>query len=171
MVLVRVFYDGTDQPVRITEPAPAKPRQSLLELLATWDDIEDRFPEVDDPPPEPVDPFEGWSEVDVDLNGERAPLSKAEWIALLRDVSHLPRRKTPLPDEAFERESFYDERHRPASTICRWLTGLPRGWCNLSTLVHPLALEPFQSECKSSTGSCGLTFARLIRETKVSTCR
>jgi hypothetical protein len=97
MVLVRVFYDGTDQPVRITEPAPAKPRQSLLELLATWDDIEDRFPEVDDPPPEPVDPFEGWSEVDVDLNGERAPLSKAEWIALLRDVSHLPRRKHRFP--------------------------------------------------------------------------
>jgi hypothetical protein len=44
------------------------------------------------------------------LGGERAPLSRAERIVLLRDVSHLPRRKTPLPDEAFERESFYDAR-------------------------------------------------------------
>jgi hypothetical protein len=40
---------------------------------------------------------------------------------------YLPRRKTPLPDEAFERESFYDERHRPASTICRWVDGFVTG--------------------------------------------
>jgi transcriptional regulator with XRE-family HTH domain len=44
------------------------------------------------------------------LGGERAPLSKEEWIARLRDVSHLPRRETPLPDEAISREKLYDTR-------------------------------------------------------------
>jgi antitoxin VapB len=36
----------------IIEPAP---RKSLLALLATWEPIDEDFPEIDDPPPEPVD--------------------------------------------------------------------------------------------------------------------
>ena len=36
----------------IIEPAPAR---SLLDLLASWDDLDDEFPEIDDPPPEPFD--------------------------------------------------------------------------------------------------------------------
>jgi antitoxin VapB len=39
-------------PRLIIEPAPKK---SLLELLATLEPIDEEFPEIDDPPPEPVD--------------------------------------------------------------------------------------------------------------------
>lgn len=116
---IRVFYDGSDQPVKITEPSPAKLRQPLLELLAGRDDIDEDFPEIDDPPPEPIDPFERWSEADADQGGERVLLLPAERIALLRDVSHLPRRKTPLPDEAFARESFYSKENPAHAVVFR----------------------------------------------------
>jgi antitoxin VapB len=49
---------GTDAVIRkegkrlIIEPAP---RKSLLELLATWEPIDDDFGPIDDPLPEPVD--------------------------------------------------------------------------------------------------------------------
>lgn len=34
---------------------PAKAKNNLLEWLATLEPIEDEFPEIDDPPPDPVD--------------------------------------------------------------------------------------------------------------------
>jgi antitoxin VapB len=49
---------GTDAVIRregeriVLEPAPKK---SLLELLASWEPIDEEFPEIPDPPPEPVD--------------------------------------------------------------------------------------------------------------------
>jgi antitoxin VapB len=70
---VKLFRNGTNQAVRIPrefelpgsdavmrkegerliiEPAP---RKSLLALLATWEPIKEEFPEIDDPPPEPVE--------------------------------------------------------------------------------------------------------------------
>ena len=70
---VKLFRNGRNQAVRIPrefelpgddavmwkdgdrliiEPAPAR---SLLDLLASWDDLDDEFPEIDDPPPEPFD--------------------------------------------------------------------------------------------------------------------
>ena len=69
--LVKLFRNGRNQAVRIPrdfelpgtevvmrkegprlviEPAPKK---SLLELLATLEPIEEEFPEIEDPPPEP----------------------------------------------------------------------------------------------------------------------
>jgi antitoxin VapB len=68
---VRLFKNGRSQAVRIPrefelpgedaimrkegerliiEPVP---RKSLLELLATFEQIDEDFPEIDDPPPEP----------------------------------------------------------------------------------------------------------------------
>jgi antitoxin VapB len=70
---VKLFRNGTNQAVRIPrefelpgsdavmrkegekliiEPVPGK---SLLALLATWKPIAAEFPEIDDPPPEPVE--------------------------------------------------------------------------------------------------------------------
>jgi len=49
---------GTDAIIRkegerlILEPAPPR---SLLELLDTLDELDEEFPEIDDPPPEPVE--------------------------------------------------------------------------------------------------------------------
>ena len=49
---------GTDAVIRkdgerlILEPAPPR---SLLALLDTLDELEEEFPEINDPPPEPVD--------------------------------------------------------------------------------------------------------------------
>jgi antitoxin VapB len=72
---VRLFRNGRNQAVRIPrefelpgeraimrkegdkliiEPAPT-PNDNLLEWLATLEPIEDEFPEIDDPPPDPVD--------------------------------------------------------------------------------------------------------------------
>jgi antitoxin VapB len=40
----------------IIEPkAKTKTKKSLLALLATWKPIEERFPEIEDLPPDPVD--------------------------------------------------------------------------------------------------------------------
>lgn len=36
------------------EPAERKP---LLDMLATLEDLDENFPEIEDAPPEPVDPF------------------------------------------------------------------------------------------------------------------
>jgi antitoxin VapB len=36
----------------IVEPVPEK---SLIELLDSWEDLEEEFPEIDDPPPDPVE--------------------------------------------------------------------------------------------------------------------
>jgi antitoxin VapB len=36
----------------VIEPAP---RKSLLDLLASWEPLDEEFPEIDDPPPEPFD--------------------------------------------------------------------------------------------------------------------
>ncbi len=36
----------------IVEPVPKK---SLIELLDSWEDLDEEFPEIDDPPPEPVE--------------------------------------------------------------------------------------------------------------------
>jgi antitoxin VapB len=70
---VKLFKNGRNQAVRIPrefelpgseaimrkegerlviEPAP---RQSLLALLATWEPLDEEFPPIDDPPPDPVD--------------------------------------------------------------------------------------------------------------------
>ena len=35
-----------------------KPAGGLAALAAKWEAIDDEFPEIDDPPPEQVDPFE-----------------------------------------------------------------------------------------------------------------
>jgi antitoxin VapB len=72
---VKLFRNGRNQAVRIPREfelpgadavmrkegerliiEPAAPK-SLLALLATWDDLaeDERFPEITDPPPEPVD--------------------------------------------------------------------------------------------------------------------
>ena len=51
---------GTDAVLRkdgdrlILEPAP---KTSLLDVLATLEDLDANFPEIEDRPPEPVDPF------------------------------------------------------------------------------------------------------------------
>jgi antitoxin VapB len=71
--VVKLFKNGRNQAVRIPrefelpgndaimrkegprliiEPAP---KRSLLEILKSLDPIEEDFPEIDDPPPEPVD--------------------------------------------------------------------------------------------------------------------
>ena len=70
---VKLFRNGRNQAVRIPrefelpgedavmrkegnkliiEPTP---KQSLLALLATWKPLDEEFPEIEDPPPEPVD--------------------------------------------------------------------------------------------------------------------
>jgi antitoxin VapB len=70
--LVKLFRNGRNQAVRIPrefelpgkeaiirkegsrlviEPAPKK---SLLELIRSWEPIDDEFPEIEDPPPEDV---------------------------------------------------------------------------------------------------------------------
>ena len=38
----------------IIEPASA-PKQSLLDLLETWEPLDEEFPEIEDGPPEPVE--------------------------------------------------------------------------------------------------------------------
>jgi len=43
--------DETESP-----PEPAE-RKSLLDVLATLDDLDEDFPEIEDRSPEPVDPF------------------------------------------------------------------------------------------------------------------
>jgi hypothetical protein len=43
--------DKTESP-----PEPAE-RKSLLGVLATLEDLDENFPAIEDPPPEPVDPF------------------------------------------------------------------------------------------------------------------
>ena len=70
---VKLFRNGRSQAVRIPREfeLPGKdavmrkegdkliiesaPRKSLLEILATLEPIEEDFPEISDPPPEPVD--------------------------------------------------------------------------------------------------------------------
>jgi antitoxin VapB len=70
---VKLFRNGRNQAVRIPrefelpgEDATmrkegdeliirAAPRKSLLEILDTLEDIDEAFPEIADPPPEPVD--------------------------------------------------------------------------------------------------------------------
>jgi antitoxin VapB len=70
---VKLFRNGTNQAVRIpkafelpgTDAVLCKegetliikpaPRKSLLALLATWEPIKEAFPDIDDPPPEPVE--------------------------------------------------------------------------------------------------------------------
>jgi antitoxin VapB len=70
---VKLFRNGRNQAVRIprefelpgdqavmrkegdrliVEPLQ---RKSLIELLDSWDSIDEEFPEIDDPPPEPVE--------------------------------------------------------------------------------------------------------------------
>ena len=70
---VRLFRNGRNQAVRIPREfelpgeqaimrkegdrlviEPAR-RTSLLELLDSWEPIDEPFPEIDDPPPEPVE--------------------------------------------------------------------------------------------------------------------
>ena len=71
--VVKLFKNGRNQAVRIprefelpgTEAIIRKegprlniepvPKKSLLELLATLEPIDEEFPEIEDPPPEPVD--------------------------------------------------------------------------------------------------------------------
>jgi antitoxin VapB len=71
--IVKLFKNGRNQAVRIPrefelpgdtaimrkeggrlvlEPAPKK---SLLELLRSWEPIDEEFPEIEDPPPEDVE--------------------------------------------------------------------------------------------------------------------
>jgi antitoxin VapB len=70
---VSLFRNGANQAVRIprefelpgTEAVMRKeggrlviepvPRPSLIELLRTWEPIDEEWPEIDDPPPEPVE--------------------------------------------------------------------------------------------------------------------
>jgi antitoxin VapB len=70
---VKLFRNGRSQAVRIPrefelpgkdavmrkegdrliiEPAP---KQSVLALVATWEPTDERLPEIEDPPPDPVD--------------------------------------------------------------------------------------------------------------------
>jgi antitoxin VapB len=70
---VKLFRNGRNQAVRIPREfelpgedavmrregdrlilEPAAPK-TLLDLLAGWDDLDEEFPVIDDPPPEPVD--------------------------------------------------------------------------------------------------------------------
>jgi hypothetical protein len=102
--------------VKITEPSPAKLRQPLLELLAGRDDIDEDFPEIDDPPPEPIDPFERWSEADADQGGERVLLLPAERIALLRDVSHAAPQNTAARRKLSSVKAFI-QRKNPAHAV------------------------------------------------------
>jgi antitoxin VapB len=71
---VKLFRNGRNQAVRIPREfefpgktvimrksgdrliiEPAKRKKSLLALLASWKPIEEEFPEISDPAPEPVD--------------------------------------------------------------------------------------------------------------------
>jgi antitoxin VapB len=70
---VRLFRNGRSQAVRIPKELElpgseamiyrdgdrlvleAKRKQTLEELLASWEPIDEEFPEIDDPPPEPVE--------------------------------------------------------------------------------------------------------------------
>jgi len=70
---VSLFRNGANQAVRIprefelpgTEAVMRKeggrlviepvPRPSLIDLLRTWEPIDEEWPEIDDPPPEPVE--------------------------------------------------------------------------------------------------------------------
>jgi antitoxin VapB len=71
---VKLFRNGRNQAVRIPREfelpgedavmhkdgdrlviEPVKPKKNLLELLESWEPIEEEFPEIDDQPPEPVD--------------------------------------------------------------------------------------------------------------------
>ncbi len=71
---VRLFRNGRNQAVRIPREfelpgedavirkegnsliiEPAKKKNSLAELLASWEPLDEEFPEIDDPPPDPVD--------------------------------------------------------------------------------------------------------------------
>jgi len=70
---VKLFRNGRNQSLRIprefelpgdeatirregsTLVIEAAPRKSLLELLATLEPLDEEFPEIDDPPPEPFD--------------------------------------------------------------------------------------------------------------------
>jgi antitoxin VapB len=39
----------------IVEPAPAKKKKTLKELIDSWDPIGEEFPEIEDYPPDPVE--------------------------------------------------------------------------------------------------------------------
>ena len=70
---VKLFRNGRNQSLRIprefelpgdeatirregsTLIIEAAPKKSLLELLASWEPIDEEFPEIHDPPPEPFD--------------------------------------------------------------------------------------------------------------------
>ena len=70
---VKLFKNGRNQAVRIPRefelPGPdaimrkegerlviePAPRESILALLATWEPLEEEFPTIEDPPPEPFD--------------------------------------------------------------------------------------------------------------------
>ena len=74
---VRLFRNGRNQAVRIPREfelpgedammrkegneliIKATPRRSLLEILDALEDIDEAFPEIADPPPEPVE-FQSW---------------------------------------------------------------------------------------------------------------
>jgi antitoxin VapB len=70
---VKLFKNGRNQAVRIPREfelpgedaimrkegdrliiEPAR-RKSLMELLETWEPLDEDFPQIEDPPPEPVD--------------------------------------------------------------------------------------------------------------------
>lgn len=59
------------------EPARTRQRGSLLDLLATLEPINEEFPEIEDPPPEPLDDlFAWWTEEDQalpELGGNTGP--------------------------------------------------------------------------------------------------
>ena len=71
---VKLFRNGRNQAVRIPREfelpgdeavmhkdgeklviEPLKPKKTLLELLESWEPIDEEFPEIPDPPPEPID--------------------------------------------------------------------------------------------------------------------
>ena len=71
---VRLFRNGRNQAVRIPREfelpgedaimrkdgerliiEPAKTKQTLLELLDSWEPLDEEFPEIEDLPPDPVD--------------------------------------------------------------------------------------------------------------------
>jgi antitoxin VapB len=83
---VKLFRNGRNRAVRIPKQfdvlgddlvmrleqgrivlEPAKRKESLAELIERWRGEpplgpEDDFPKIDDPPPEPLDPFAGWDD-------------------------------------------------------------------------------------------------------------
>ena len=61
---VRLIKDGDRLVLEAIEPVPERSTRSLVEWLKTLEPLseKDAFPDINDPPPEPVDVFDDWPE-------------------------------------------------------------------------------------------------------------